>query len=352
MQAYKTSLAGNLTKCLPSSFSSTGMAFSIASSSPTFDMSHAIPHASISVQTPSLSKSESQSNYHDPSSGASGSCSSSLTISVSNDASFQLCSDFQPEWMNNDEVSSERPAKLAGSSFPSTTMTSTTSQTDHPDWYPEPLLGWMSKQAGTSQSVAWGSNSIAGTRTNAKECHHSEAEHLPKLMSAEPATNEFSFHPVQCEAEDSFLKKYRKLARRTSLFSIHPLNHQLAPFSQSLSYDNSKSNIGLRDVMDYENMTDESAQHLVGFGSVQRRLRTELDERMSFLKGGWRKGEVQPMPMQSTSNEGDRKIAGKKRLSSGISETDKTEELVGFAANDVNMIRRALYDDEKKISAP
>lgn len=346
---YKASLADNPTNSLPSSFSSTGTAFSSTSSSPVFNTS---PGSS-----PSPLKTDGQASFEGsslgPLDGASKSHSSSLTISASNATTFQLCSDFQPEWMNKEE----RPAKWARSSLPSATWTSTTnsSSTFQADqsWYPESLPGWVDNDQGTSQPAASARNNIAGSRTNASNTtSHSEAKFLSKSMNSEPIT-EFSFHPVQCDSEDSFLKKYRRLARRTSLFSIRPLHHQIAPLSQNFSADNCKSNIALNDVVEYENITSKASQRQ-GFGSIQRKLRTELDERMNRFKAGWRKGQVQPMTEQSIDggcNEGDKKMSGKKRLSSTISESDRTisEHLMGFTLDDANMLLRALEDNTKSV---
>ena len=351
---YKASLADNPTNSLPGSFSSTGTVFSSTSSSPVFNTSPA--------SSPSLLKTDGQASFEGsslgPLDGASKSYSNSLTISASNATTFQLCSDFQPEWMNKEERPQEHPAKWARSILPSATWTSTTnsSSTFQADqsWYPESLPGWVDNDEGSSQSAASARNNIAGSRTNdaSNTTSHSEAKFLSKSMNSEHMT-EFSFHPVECDSEDSFLRKYRRLARRTSLFSIRPLHHQVAPLSQNFSADNSKSNIALNDVVEYENITSEASQRQ-GFGSIQRKLRTEFDERMNLFKAGWRKGQVQPMTEQSIdggSNDGDKMMSGKKRLSSTISESDRTisENLMGFTLDDANMLLRALEDNMKSV---
>jgi hypothetical protein len=171
------------------------------------------------------------------------------------------------------------------------------------------------------------------------------------MNSESVAENDFTFHPVPDEvanAEDTFLKKYRKAARRTSLFSICPLHHQVAPLSQSLSCDGSKSNIALSEVMEYENITSESPQRR-GFGSIQRRLRNELDERMSLFKAGLKRGQVQPMPLKSVeslSKDEYTRRTSRKRLSSTLSEGDRgnSEHLKGFTIDDANMLITALSD--------
>jgi len=317
VKAYKASLSDAPTNSLPTSFSSSvGTTVSSASSSPTFNM-------------PPV-----------------GATQSSLSMSASDATSFQLSSDFHPEWLGKGELSPERPAKSAGNSLPSVTSTNSTN-VSKPDpslaeWWPEHLsVDLMSKQQA----------SIASTLTNATNPNIRSTNFQSKSMNSESvAENDFTFHPVPDEvanAEDTFLKKYRKAARRTSLFSIRPLHHQVTPLSQSLSCDG-KSNIALSEVMEYENITSESPQRR-GFGSIQRRLRNELDERMSLFKAGLKRGQVQPMPLKSVeslSKDEYTRRTSRKRLSSTLPEGDRgnSEHLKGFTIDDANMLITVLSD--------
>jgi hypothetical protein len=339
VKVYKASVVDVLTDSLPSSFSSTGTVFSSPSTSPSFDMSPSI----IRPTLPTYARSQS----------------SSLTINAGNTSSFQLSPDFLPEWMDTEELTNERPAKWARSSLPDATRTSTNStitlQAD-PDtlhWYPDSLPDLIGNQGRKlAQPADWTGRNVASTMTNANanEPNGSKEEgFLSESTTTEPVKDEYTFHPVPCESEDSFLKKYRKLARRTSLFSVRPLHHQVAPLSKSFSNDASTSNISLNDTMDYENITSEPGQ-CRGFGSIQRKIRNELDERVSqVIKRGWRKGQVQPLPEQLSQGMliDDSKKGGKKRMSSTISESDRmnSEQLMDvFTLNDTNMLVRALSD--------
>lgn len=232
-------------------------------------------------------------------------------MSASDATSFQLSSDFYPEWLDKGELSPERPAKWARNSLPSVTIASTNStNASKPDpslaeWWPEHLsVDLMSKQQ----------DSIASTLTNATNPNIRSKIFQSKSMNSESvAENDFTFHPVPDEvanAEDTFLKKYRKA--------------------------------------EYENITSESSQRR-GFGSIQRRLRNELDERMSLFKAGLKRGQVQPMPLKSVeslSKDEYTRRTSRKRLSSTLSEGDRgnSEHLKGFTIDDANMLITALSD--------
>lgn len=308
VKVYKASIADDPIGSLPSSFSSS------APPSPTFDFSALSRQASLSIASPNSNSA----------------------------ASFQVCHDFHPEWMDkDDEPLATRPAKWARSSVPIATVANTDSVNNSransdplSEWCPDSLSVQIGKGAepplhSASMERTYTAGAITNMDTNesaADTCNG--AGGIPTSMSAEPVENEFSFHPVPCDSEDFFLKKYRKLARRTSLFSIRPLHHQVAPFSQSFNGEVSKGKIELNGMMECENTTNEP-KRLRGFSCIQRKLRSELDERVSrAINVGWgRKNRVQPAAdysIDGNMTDAYVKTSGKKRLSSSISNSNET----------------------------
>ena len=291
---YKASIADDPISGLSSSFTSSTNEFLSAPSSPTLGFSPFSSQASLSIASPSSNRA----------------------------ASFQVCPDFHPEWMDKDTITTmactDGHEKSRANSDPLS------------EWCPESLSVQFGKQEDMPvHSTPWERNSTPVTMTNGNmdECKmgtSNGARPLSKSMSPEPVENEFSFHPVPCDSEDYFLRKYRKLARRTSLFSIRPLHHQVAPLSQSVNGEATKSNNGFDDMMEYENLTNEPKRHR-GFDCIQRKLRSELDKRV--YRAIKRNDRVQPATFQPThDNTSDAYIikSGKKRLSSTVSESNDT----------------------------
>ena len=238
----------------------------------------------------------------------------------------------------------ERPAKWARSCpNPATAITnsnrnSSTDPTLLSEWFPNSISGWIDNTI--IQSPTGRKNSVASAKTT--NASRIEAGDQSKSRVSEPMSG-FSFHPVDCGHEDSFLKKYRKAARRTSLFSIRPLQHQVVPLQQ-LSSDNgtAKSNINANDMMEYESITNEPSSSR-GFGSIQRKLRNELDQRVSrIFKGGGTKVHAQSPPTISKQDDA-KEMAGHEILSPRVSEANGID-LSGFTYHDAEFLVNALSD--------
>lgn len=237
---------------------------------------------------------------------------------------------------------SERPAKWARS-CPNPTVAITNGNRNSPidptllsEWCPNSISGWMDNTIIQSPTVVRNS-SVAGAKTTNDS--RIESGYQPKSNS-EPIEGGFSFHPVDCVHEDSFLKKYRKAARRTSLFSIRPLQHQVVPLQQlSSDNDTAKINSDANDMMEYESSTNEPRSR--GFGFIQRKLRNELDERVSrIFKGTRMKEHNQSPPTILNPNQDDmNKMAGP--------DMEANDHIGGFTYHDADFLVNALSSDKR-----
>ncbi|KAL3789359.1 hypothetical protein HJC23_006513 [Cyclotella cryptica] len=369
VKKYKASLSGVSSESVTSSFSSTG------TSSSAFSLSPSSIHLSISAECPRNLENQASIDRGN-SDSMDGKCSTgSLKGSTNSANDIQVYPGFDPEWMDRETNAPVQHIDWATSTIPgetgtSASMNSMSSSTNNPtnfqfepihlsEWCPAPLSKWMGEQDHASKPAELARKSISGAIDNANASSRSssrvQAASLSSSTSSRKISDEFSFHPVPCDAEDAFLKKYRKLARRTSLFSIHPLHHRCVPMSQSISADTTNSDNAGSNSSEYESKsypTNPPGE----YDSIQTRLRNELDERLARVYiGRCVKGRAVKTSQEQSNHEWHKEStsigAPGKRKSPILSETivapshlDNSLTLVDFAPNDASMLMDVLSD--------
>jgi hypothetical protein len=356
VKEYKESLKYAPADSLPNSFSSASTGATLSSSGTslsTFGVLLCSPYSSFTSAA-----SPKRDNHGSSSSGG-------LTITTSNVSNFQICADFQPELLDRMHLDAQAPMFSSGGTLDTTSIDTSRRLSIPSDnyrdsfsqWRPDSLPDMMrdreqvsAPRAAAAAAAAWSRNSIGGgaatTSKNRRLSSRSDRSGMSRSMVSTPvAKGDFSFHPVECDSTDSFLKKYRKRARRTSLFSLRPLHQQVTPLNLNRSFTGGATT-ALSDAFEYDQQ--ELSR---GFGSLQMKLQDELDKRLApAWKSGWgaksRSSETDhdDVHCDTMNLEG----AGRKRMSCKISEAYRRNSgsQMEFTCTDADMLLRALSDEK------